>query len=33
MQVEIEETGPVERLVKIEIATADVDAAFDEVYR
>ncbi len=33
MQVEIEETGPIERLVKIEIATADVDAAFDDVYR
>ncbi len=33
MQVEIEETGPVERLVKIEVATAQVDAAFDDVYR
>lgn len=33
MQVEIEETGPVERLLKIEVATADVDAAFDAVYR
>jgi trigger factor len=33
MQVEIEESGPVERLLKIEIATADVDAAFDAVYK
>ena len=33
MNVEIEETGPVERLVKVEIATADVDAAFNDVYR
>ncbi|MBW2413996.1 MAG: trigger factor [Deltaproteobacteria bacterium] len=33
MQVEIEETGPVERLLKIEVATAEVDAAFEEVFK
>lgn len=33
MELEIEETGPVERKLKIEIPTADVDAAFDGVYR
>ena len=33
MNVEIEETGPVERKLRVEISTADVDAAFDGVYR
>ncbi len=33
MDVEIEETGPVQRVLKIAIPTADVDAAFDRVYR
>ena len=33
MNVEIEETGPVERKLRVEIPTADVDAAFDGVYR
>lgn len=32
MNVEIEETGPVERKLRIEIPTADVDAAFEGVY-
>ena len=33
MSVQIEETGPVERKLRIEVATADVDAAFEQVYR
>jgi len=33
MNLEIEETGPVERLLKIEVGTAEVDAAFDQAYR
>jgi trigger factor len=33
MNLEIEETGPVERLLKIEVGTAEVDAAFDHAYR
>ncbi len=33
MSVQIEETGPVERKLRIEIPTAEVDAAFDQVYR
>jgi trigger factor len=33
MNLEVEETGPVERKLRIEISTADVDAAFDGVYR
>ena len=32
MQIDIEEPGPVERLLKIEIPTAQVDAQFDQVY-
>jgi trigger factor len=33
MDVQIEETGPVERKLRVQIATADVDAAFDGVYK
>ncbi|MFQ5514951.1 MAG: trigger factor [Myxococcota bacterium] len=33
MQLEIEETGPVERRLRIELPTVEVDAAFDAVYR
>jgi len=33
MNLEVEETGPVERKLRIEISTAEVDAAFDGVYR
>ena len=33
MNVEVEETGPVERKLRIEIPTADVDATFEQVYR
>lgn len=33
MNLEVEETGPVERRLRIEVTTAEVDAAFDEVYR
>jgi trigger factor len=33
MNMEVEETGPVERKLRIEIPTADVDAAFDRVFR
>ena len=33
MDVEIEEAGPAQRVLKIGIPTADVDAAFDRVYR
>ncbi len=32
MNVEIEETGPVERKLRIEVPTAEVDAVFDGVY-
>lgn len=33
MNLEIEETGPVQRLLKIEVGTAEVDAAFDRAYK
>ncbi len=33
MSVQIEESGPVERLLRIEVPIAEVDAAFDQVYR
>jgi trigger factor len=33
MSVQVEETGPVERRLRIDIPTAEVDAAFDSVYR
>ena len=33
MNVEVEETGQVERKLRIEIPTADVDATFEQVYR
>ncbi len=33
MNLEVEETGPVERKLRIEIPTTDVDAAFEGVYR
>jgi len=33
MSVEIEESGPVERKLRIEVPIAEVDAAFDRVYR
>ena len=33
LNVEVEETGPVERKLVVEIPTADVDAAFDGVYK
>ena len=33
MNVEVEEIGPVERRLRVEIPTAEVDAAFDVVYR
>lgn len=33
MDVELEETGPIERKLSIEIPTADVDAAFSAVYK
>ncbi len=33
MHSEVQETGPVERRLRIEIPTAEVDAAFDGVYR
>lgn len=33
MQLEVQETGPVERRLRIEIPTSDVDAAFDGAYR
>jgi trigger factor len=33
MQLDVDEIGPVERKLRIEIPTADVDAAFDSVYR
>ncbi len=33
MNLSIDETGPVERRLRIEIATVDVDAAFDSVYK
>ena len=33
MHLEVEETGPVERKLRIEIPTTDVDAAFEGVYR
>jgi trigger factor len=32
VEVQIEETGPVERKLSVDIPTADVDAAFDAVY-
>ena len=33
MSVQIEETGPVERKLRIEVPTAEVDAEFEQVYR
>ena len=33
MSVQVEETGPVERCLRIDVPTAEVDAAFDAVYR
>ncbi len=33
MDVQVEETGPVERRLRVEIPIAEVDAAFDTVYR
>jgi trigger factor len=33
MQLEVEEIGPVERKLRVEIPTAEVDAAFDSVFR
>lgn len=33
MELEVEELGPVERRLRIQVATAEVDAAFDAVYR
>jgi len=33
MSVQIEESGPVERRLRIEVPIAEVDAAFDQVYR
>ncbi len=33
MNLEVKETGPVERRLRIELATADVDAAFDAVFQ
>ncbi len=33
VQIDVEETGPVERKLAVEIPTAEVDAAFDAVYR
>jgi trigger factor len=33
MNLEVEETGPVERRLRIEVPTAEVDAAFDAVFR
>lgn len=33
MNFEVEETGPVERRLKVELPTAEVDAAFDAVYQ
>lgn len=33
MELEVEEVGPVERRLRIQVATADVDAAFDAVYQ
>jgi trigger factor len=33
MSVEVQETGPVERRLRVEIPTADVDAAFDQAYQ
>ncbi len=33
MSVQVEETGPVERRLRIDVPTAEVDAAFDAVYR
>ena len=33
MNLEVQETGPLERKLRIEIPTAEVDAAFDGVYR
>ena len=33
MNLEVEETGPLERKLAIEVSTAEVDAAFDDVYR
>jgi trigger factor len=32
MNIEVQETGPVERKLRVEIPTADVDAAFDQAY-
>jgi trigger factor len=33
MSVQVEETGPVERRLRVDVPTARVDAAFDAVYR
>ena len=33
MNLDVEEIGPVERRLRIEVSTAEVDAAFDAVYR
>ena len=33
MQLDVQETGPVERRLRVELATAEVDAAFERVYR
>ena len=33
MSTEVRETGPLERQLRVEIPTADVDTAFDEAYR
>jgi trigger factor len=33
MGFQVEETGPVERLLRVEVPTAEVDAAFESVYR
>lgn len=33
MNLEVEETGPVERLLRVEVPTAEVDAVFEATYR
>ncbi len=33
MDLQVEETGPVERRLRVEVSTAEVDAAFEVVYR